>query len=212
MNLTRHSDVLTDSMREEAYKPVRPVVSIDLETTGLNAENCLVLEFGAVIEDYGNLRPVTELPTYRRILIYDRVYGEPFAMWMNRELLKSIANDRTEEHIVPNLLGSDFSAWLVGRGFPITDGKVKIVPMGKNFGGFDLPFLRGVPKFFDHIHVSHRSLDPGSVWFNPAIDVLPPGLPICLERAGLPATVPHDAVEDAILVIKALRCRYSLPI
>ena len=39
-------------------------ISIDIETTGLDPENCQILSIGAVIEDTLNQLPFEELPTF----------------------------------------------------------------------------------------------------------------------------------------------------
>lgn len=65
-------------------------VSIDIETTGLDPNTCQVLEVGAVIDDWRT--PVDQLPRFRRVLVHDEVHGNPYAMWLNSNLLKQLAN------------------------------------------------------------------------------------------------------------------------
>jgi hypothetical protein len=72
-----------------------PYVSIDIETTGLNPETCQTLEVGAVMDDWKS--PIDQLPVFRRVFSYDEVSGSPFAMALNANLLKTIANRPQEE-------------------------------------------------------------------------------------------------------------------
>jgi hypothetical protein len=73
-----------------ATPPKMPYVSIDIETTGLNHETCQTLEVGAVIDDWKT--PIDQLPRFRRVLVYDTVSGNPYAMALNAALLKFMAN------------------------------------------------------------------------------------------------------------------------
>ena len=53
-------------------------VSLDIETTGLNPENCQVLEIGAVIDD--GTTPIEECPTFHCYVDHGLILGEPFAV------------------------------------------------------------------------------------------------------------------------------------
>lgn len=83
---------LRDGLKEPSLPaaPKMPYVSIDIETTGLDPDTCQILEFGAIIDDWKT--PINKLPVFRRVLLYEKVSGSPFAMALNASLLKFIAN------------------------------------------------------------------------------------------------------------------------
>lgn len=87
------------------------------------------------------------------------------------------------------------------------EGKYNIA--GKNFVGFDKEFISKYLAFKQVIvdNARHRVLDVGSMYVDPTDKCLP-NLSQCLERAGLPHEVPHTAVEDAILVVKAAQAKW----
>ena len=64
-------------------------VSIDIETTGLNPENCQVLEIGAVIDD--GTTPIEDCPTFHCYVDHGLILGEPFAVSMHPTILRRIA-------------------------------------------------------------------------------------------------------------------------
>jgi len=72
-------------------------ISIDLETTGLDPENCQILTIGAVIEDTNNIKPMEELPTFHAAILHRRIEGSPFAINMNKEIIESIVYYQTAE-------------------------------------------------------------------------------------------------------------------
>jgi oligoribonuclease len=75
-------------------------VSIDLETTGLDPENCQVLSIGAVIEDTNDIKPLDELPTFHGVIKRRAISGETYAINMNRDLIQTMVNymeSRVEE-------------------------------------------------------------------------------------------------------------------
>lgn len=70
-------------------------VSIDIETTGLDQEACQILSVGAVIEDTNNPLPLTELPTFHCAIKRSSVYGELYALNMNKDLIETIVQYQT---------------------------------------------------------------------------------------------------------------------
>jgi len=70
-------------------------ISIDIETTGLDREVCQILSVGAVIEDTNNPLPLTELPTFHCAIKRSSVYGELYALNMNKDLIESIVQYQT---------------------------------------------------------------------------------------------------------------------
>ncbi len=72
-------------------------ISIDLETTGLDPENCQILTIGAVIEDTNNIKPMEDLPTFHAAILHRRIEGSPYAINMNKEIIESIVHYQTAE-------------------------------------------------------------------------------------------------------------------
>lgn len=107
-------------------------VSIDIETTGLDPENCQVLSIGAVIEDTNNQVPIEDLPSFHVAILRQRIEGEPYALNMNRDLIQDIvyyqtAKDQDEKNDIVHLKNMKFMTdleavenfyyWLAENGF-----------------------------------------------------------------------------------------------
>ncbi len=178
-------------------------VSIDIETTGLDPETCQVLSIGAVIDDWET--PIDRLPTFECYVGHGTFTGEPYALSMHPKILRTIA-DGTGRILRPDCVVGELINWLVAHCIPIDDdGSVEIAPAGKNFGSFDRQFLERLPRWKRFIHLNHRAIDPGSLYYRPDIDDGPPDTKTCMERAGIPGEVAHTALEDALVVVKLLR-------
>jgi DNA polymerase III epsilon subunit-like protein len=65
-------------------------VSIDVETTGLDPENCQILSIGAVIEDTLNQLPFEDLPKFHAVIKRESVYGSIFALNLNKDLIQAM--------------------------------------------------------------------------------------------------------------------------
>ncbi len=179
-------------------------VSIDIETTGLDEENCQILELGAMIDDW--VTPVEDLPVFHCYIKHDRIKGEAFALSMHSVILERIAKGSCFNTLKPSDVGESLAKWLF-------ENKVEphhVLAAGKNFAAFDLQFLKRLnsgfleTKFIDHVRFKHRFIDPGMLWMMPG-DTEPPNTKTCMERAGLPGDVAHTAVEDARVVIQLVR-------
>lgn len=97
---------------------------------------------------------------------------------------------------------------------------------GKNFAGFDKLFLEKMPFWDEYIRVRHRVLDVGSLYFNPTRDSELPDLEECKNRAAKiyeskykdriklfdSMHVSHNALEDAVDVVKCIRTYYNYPV
>lgn len=170
-------------------------ISLDIETTGLDPETCQVLELAMVLEDTENIQPVDDLPHFR-ILIEPPgpIRGEPYALWMNAELLQDIA---TGQGILESQAFRKARNWLITQGYD-THKDSRAFVAGKNVAGFDLKFL---PKtLISCFH--HRVIDPGSVFMN--WEKGPQSL-----SALLGSQVTHNALQDAKDVITVLRREYA---
>lgn len=186
--------------------PRTPYVSIDIETTGLDPETCQTLEVGAVIDDWK--RPINELPRFRRILIYKMIHGNPYALALNAGLLKQLAAAAThscpvecaDEFCQPDNFCTQFAWWLQAKGI-----NPKAIPAaGKNFASFDLQFLKQLPHFQEHLKFNHRVLDPAVLYWKLEDNWLPDSK-TCYQRAGIDDKVAHNAIDDALAVVRLVR-------
>lgn len=187
---------------------LKPYISIDLETTGLDVEFCQVIEIGAIIDDWTS--QIEKLPRWHCYVVHNKIVGEPFALAMNSEILNRIA-ERSKypqfQFLEPYQVGSVFAKWLR---FNNIDPRDKVLAAGKNFASFDVQFLNRLGEncqpFKDHVIFKHRSIDPGSMMFDPEIDLDgPPDTKTCMERCGLSGEVAHTALEDAETIIRIIR-------
>lgn len=175
-------------------------VSIDIETTGLDPETDQVLEVAAVIDDWKT--PLYNLPQFNVMLHWERLSGSPFALALNAKLIERILKSKLSrgsllgDKILPSQLSSIFGTWLLNHGL---GGPIQVA--GKNFAGFDRPFLA------KHLNVetmfSHRVLDLGSLFWVPGEKV--PSSDECRKRAGLEGETKHTALDDALDVVRMIR-------
>ncbi|WP_460444347.1 hypothetical protein, partial [Amycolatopsis magusensis] len=159
-------------------------VSIDIETTGTDRENCQVLEIGAVIEDSNTLLPLDELPTFRVLLHHEELYWEEVAKGMHQR--NGLINDlQREPHLLdeledrPQIINMEsasemFAQFLALHGFPVKEGRVEVVAAGKNFSTFDRVFLEKLPSWREHIKIFQRVLDPTLYYVDFKNDQKPP--------------------------------------
>jgi DNA polymerase III epsilon subunit-like protein len=182
---------------------MRPYVSINIETTGLDPENCQVIEIGAVIDNWED--PVDELPCFSTFIKYDFYYGEPFALGMHPKIFKTLA-DETLQFPTEDEVAEMFHSWLCRN--EIFPRKRHIIAAGKNYGTFDHQFLKRLPKWENLNPTCHRTIEPSMLYWQPNIDDGPPNMKTCLSRAGLPTDVSYNALEDALQVVELVRAWY----
>jgi len=178
-------------------------VSLDIETTGLNPENCQVLEIGAVIDD--GTTPIEECPTFHCYVDHGLILGEPFAVSMHQTILRRIATHAEGyTYLQPWEVATRFHDFLKEHG--LDSENEKIVVAGKNYASFDARFLSKITSWDKHIQVHHRILDPAALYWQPETDgVELPDTKTCMERADIPGEVAHTAVEDAQVVVRLIR-------
>ena len=182
-------------------------ISVDVETLGLNTERHSLIEVGAVFDDL--VTPIEELPTLHFYVVKDDncYVGDPFAMSMHQKILKRIASREEGFTYCPEDCVDDYFYDFVCQHYEKNE---KVNLAGKNFGNFDMRVLRryGFAKLWK---MSHRFLDPGSMFLQATDDAVP-GLDLCLQRAGINKKVEHTAVEDAFDVVRLVRyklCNHS---
>lgn len=172
-------------------------VSIDIETTGLNPDNCQIIQFGAVID---NGKPFDELPRFKRNIRHRNYTGEAYALGMHSDLLKCLASGGGE---LESDVVDDFLKFLqdnnVSRIEPFTVA-------GKNYANFDARFLRKIAAWNLLVKTKHRVIDPGNLFWNPEVDGdALPNTKTCMERAGISGEVAHTALADAEVVVRLVR-------
>lgn len=198
-------------------------LSIDIETTGLDAEVHQIIEFGAIIEDTNDPKSYENSPKFRRIVLSEtRNYNfSSFAAKINADLIALISQIEGGVKIVlennenlsqawlktPELIPS-FKSWLVNNGFEENgSGVIEIIAAGKNFASFDKRFIEKLKPEMFGLKFHHRSLDPTALFIHPT-DIFPPSTDLCKERANLKGKVKHEALSDAWDVIQLLRWKY----
>jgi hypothetical protein len=189
-------------------------VSIDIETTGLNPNEDQVLEIGAIIEDTENKLSFEDAPKFSIILEHPKYIGSATAISMNARIfdilgkIPSRADDaskyRYENYIVKaEDAAQHFAKWLSENGI-----KYPVNAAGKNFGTFDLRFLKNLPGWEKRIIISQRIIDPATLFADFKNDSTLPNLSECKRRVGIEEKVTHVAIEDAWDVIQLLRTKY----
>lgn len=197
-------------------------LSWDIETTGLDPEYSDILEIGCIIEDTKNPLPFTAIPKFHCFVYNEMRDGQPIyrgslaALSMHAELFNKMQSfDLNNFGFNPpqglflhrdNVL--DYLAKFLRENGLSLDKPITIA--GKNFAAFDLQFLKQLRGWGETFKIHHRYLDPGSLYFNPALDLSIPSLEVCKSRAQLQyVEVQHNALLDAWDVIQVLRYKFS---
>lgn len=183
-------------------------ISIDLETTGLDPEKNDIIEFGAILDDLKEQKPLEELPKFHAYICKEEYTGQPFALSMHPTIFRRIADrEKGFNYLYPNTLGREFQKFLLNHGYALEKEKiVRINVGGKNFASFDLQFLKNKTNFLSSVRISHKILDPGVLCLNES-DENVPGLEQCLKRIGIDKEVSHNTLDDALDVVKVLRAK-----
>lgn len=191
--------------------------SIDIETTGLNPENCDILQFAAIIDNLSNPQPLENLPRFEAIFVKKEPYsGDPYALSMHPNLFRRIAEAQKNRLDKCPQTGAKFIEitdlpkalfeFFKENNLPITpSGRIYVTVAGKNLGSFDLPFLKSKIKNWGSVYFLQRVLDPAILYFDITQDAQLPDMQKCMERADLQGLVSHDAFDDALVVVQLLR-------
>jgi len=175
-------------------------VSIDLETTCLDPNPKNILMVAMVVENTKNKLPLSDLPKFVCLIKRPFYSGTPFALNLNSWILKMIANNDTSQYPI-----YEENEW-TGKAIEFIKNHFQdtaAVPAGKNFSSFDLQFMPVELKR----KFMRRALDPGSMFVNWEKDA-PLSLDDIKKSLGIAGEVTHNALEDALDVIKILRTQY----
>jgi oligoribonuclease (3'-5' exoribonuclease) len=173
---------------------LQPYFSIDTETTGLNPQNCQIIEIACVYDD--GITDIDKLPIYQTIINCPRLEGEPYALLMNVEIIKEMLNSKTA---LPSGYAAivDLELFIDKYNENSPNGKVNLA--GKNLAMFDLKFLN---KLDFKAQYKHRILDVGNMYFSKFGYV--PSLQEINDLIGY-KPVAHRALDDALNVVVAIR-------
>jgi hypothetical protein len=195
------------------------LAATDIETTGLDKATSLILEIGIVLdnsrkrvkreelEDY-----LLTLPTYHCYIKYPHeLYGDAYALNMNKDIIRIIDEGTHPDIITIDQVAPSISKFLTKHLHKSDSWNNKIMFAGKNFAGFDRPFLDMVPglkEILDQFFI-HRVHDPAELFFDPDTMDKTPNLKECLEIAGYNTEVKHNAIDDDYDVIRCLRFHWD---
>lgn len=180
---------------------MKPYVSIDIETTGLDPERCQILEIGVVLDNGG---PLDKCPVFHRYLDYGYFKGEAFALQLNAEIFRKLAGCTDEKDlpiVKPGNVVYQLRDWLAT--YWIDPKRIPVA--GKNFASFDRQFLERLEGFKENLRFNHRTLDPAMLFFDFENHDWLPDTKKCMQIAGIPGEVAHTAVDDAKMVIQLIR-------
>ena len=190
-------------------------ISLDLETTGGNPQRHQILELAAVVEDTKRPRPLADLPVFRRAVRHPEYVGTAGALALNARLLEELARKEPNPEICPpEELLPQLREFLLAQGFKADKHDCVAVTMaGKNIASFDLGFLRELSGYGTLVRAEPAMLDPAAFYLNWHKDSRLPSMSICKARAGEADTeVAHEALADALDVVRLLRPFYQLPV
>ncbi len=169
------------------------IVSIDIETTGLDPERHSVLEIAAVV-DKGE-GEVDWCQVVHCYIISEEVLGNLIALNMNKQAIQRIIKREDQfTYLDPSEVKDYFDSQLPKEQFTVA---------GANFANFDSRFLKKLgwlPNCF------HRIMDIGNLCWNFSLDgdALPSSQE-CLNRVGIKGNIKHNAIDDARDVLRIIR-------
>lgn len=190
-------------------------VSLDLETSGPHPLRHQVLELAAVIEDSRHPRPLAELPAFRRAVRHPEYTGTAGALALNARLLEELAADTPNPELCgPAEVLPQLRLFLLAHGFrPNARDCVAVTLAGKNVASYDLGFLKELPGWGTLVRADPAMLDPAAFYLNWHKDSRLPSMAICKARARFAdRDVAHQALADALDVVRLLRPFYALPV
>jgi inhibitor of KinA sporulation pathway (predicted exonuclease) len=157
-------------------------------------------------------------------LIHDRIEGQVSGIHLNAALFDnihtfSVLKKGTSEQLEflekhgrfckPLQAVHEFYNFLCDQHSHHPAGSITINVAGKNFGTYDRPMLRRLPDWDKMIVMRQRLMDPCMLYWDPFKDNNLPNLDTCLSRAGYLHSVSHDALDDALDVVRVIRAKYA---
>lgn len=201
---------------------MRPYISLDIETTGVDREKCEILEIGWVLDN--GIGRIDDLIKRNFIIKRKNIsYGEIFALDMNARIFKALKDnhpDVTEADDIANQLLEDVQEcsrlalqWDKDHFINKDDKQNKKIQFaGKNFSSFDSQFLDPFMRLHtitDYFKlVQHRALDVGPMYAEEFGYV--PSLDEIAARHLNGKVVNHKAVDDAMMVVNLIRNKMRL--
>ncbi len=189
-------------------------LSLDLETSGPTPGRHQVLELAAVVEDSRQALPLAELPAFRRVVRHPEYVGTAGALALNARLLVELAQKTPNPELCgPDELLPQLRGFLLAHGFrPDKKDCVALTMAGKNIASYDLGFLRALPGWGTLVRAEPAMLDPAAFYLNWRKDSRLPSMSTCKARARFDDhTVAHEALADALDVVRLLRPFYERP-
>lgn len=198
----------------------RPYISLDIETTGVGPE-VDILQIAMVFDEPG--KPIEELTTFD-LLLNHKTYknAEPYALYLNANLIDILRQRKDPRMVYPKqaiervILQMDIWAQAVLEYDEKhnTGMKGKHIIAGKNAAGFDKPKLSYAAEAYGNKSLReeleskyiHRTLDPGSMYFNDFGYV--PNMTQINNLLGR-KEVSHNALDDAFDVVHSIRSFYN---
>ena len=206
---------------------LRPYLALDIETTGLDVKRVHCLQIGWVIDD--GVSPLAELKKGSVIIDVPEIkYGEPYALWLNGwifdEMIKASRGKPTKYPVMDirnalfELADAIETAYRKAAEFDRANGEKpkKVQIAGKNAGSFDMPIIvnngcadESARPIINRLleYVDHRFIDVGAAFFetfgkNPGFDQI--------NKLIQYKDITHDALDDAMNVVVALRYRMGM--
>lgn len=174
------------------------LVALDLETTGLNPQEDQILEVGMVCfeSDTGDI-----VGEFERIVRHDRYTGSAYALAMNSDILKRLADFSTDN---PNScwvadLRSRMLKQLTEWGFE----KERPHAVGFNVAPFDIAFLKQAFDYRKMFH--HRAIELGTLLMAPSHTLAPvssKAVAQAIEGSTL-EDMPHTALADCKVAVES---------
>lgn len=188
------------------------LVSIDIETTGLNAKEHDILEVAAICF---KLDPnQTDVQRFHCFLKHPVLRWDPstFEFHMKNDYFNYVRSEAVRD--VPRMeletFERQFIGWLASCDAYVPGQRGGgATAVGKNFGSFDLQFLNELNygSFRERNAFKHRAVDLGNLLWNPISDgVTLPSSEKCAERMGHSAAqIRHRAMDDAEIMMEMCR-------
>jgi len=178
-------------------------IALDLETTCIDPKKPQNIIMASLVFEDTSLSPLPDLEDLPHLTCFveqEEYCGSPFALSMNAWILEALA--KRDEKKYPILKLDEFTQKSVEFIDYYFDKKAVLA--GKNVMGFDFQFL---PEALQN-KFAYRAIDTGSVF----IDwnrIYPPSSSDLKKMLNLEGEVSHDAYEDNLDTIRALRTTYG---